>query len=354
MQYRKNQYWNLELEECPGASSSSVPFDPSRRNSSMPFAPSRRGRKSVVWDVRHKTEVHPNGKLYGKLVSSDLFHFFFRLHFFYVFLLLAFGYVVTNLFFALMYWFSPHGCVTHSDSLGRMYFFSVYTFSTVGYGYMAPTCLWAHVWTTVETFVSIVCTAMATSFFFAKISKPDAKIVFSSHCVLSSRNGSMPRLEFRIANERTSEVVEAKVNCSVALLEELEDGSKTIRYHPMQLERDFNPMFSLSWTLSHKLNEDSPLVESGLYTSSSGEVVTDIKPFIVIVVSFTGIDDIFAQGVHARKRYIPADVRKNEVFENILHLDDSGQMQLRVSDLSKTRHISDTSSTSCASSWSIR
>eukprot|EP00854_Cymbomonas_tetramitiformis_P006935 gene6935-8272_t len=148
---------------------------------------------------------------------------------------------------------------------------------------MAPTCLWAHVWTTVETFVSIVCTAMATSFFFAKISK----------------NGSMPRLEFRIANERTSEVVEAKVNCSVALLEELEDGSKTIRYHPMQLERDFNPMFSLSWTLSHKLNEDSPLVESGLYTSSSGEVVTDIKPFIVIVVSFTGIDDIFAQDLPA-------------------------------------------------------
>src|SRR5271165_6841782 len=120
---------------------------------------------------------------------------------------MAGAFVALNFAFALVYALGE-APVANAHSLADLFFFSVETTSTTGYGDMHPETLYGHVVATAENFVGVLVLATMTGLVFARISRPRARIIFAKYPVVTEHNG-VPTLMFRLANrseEHTSEL----------------------------------------------------------------------------------------------------------------------------------------------------
>jgi inward rectifier potassium channel len=236
------------------------------------------------------------------------------------------AYLVTNAVFALAYWVVP-GCVTAANGLSDCFFFSVQTFATIGYGVMAPQSTWAHVVVTIEALAGIVATATITGITFARLARPTAKILFSEKAVVATRDGK-PHLQFRMANWRRNQIAEAQLHVMILLQETTREGETLRRPTTIKLVRDKNPMFLLTWTALHPIDEDSPF-----YGPDAMERLRKMNAEIYIVL--TGLDETLAQTIHTRYRYQLDDIVQNARFADILRMEDG----VRVIDFDKFHDI---------------
>ncbi len=235
-----------------------------------------------------------------------------------LFAVLAGAYLFTNLVFGALYLLEP-GSVTGLDtgSFFEAFSFSVQTLSTIGYGAMSPASTYGHVVMVIEAAVGLLGVALATGLLFARASRPQASVLFSQPVVINVRDGR-PTLTFRVGNARGNEVVEASVR--VALLAEVAspEGHRLRRLHDLELLRDTTPIFSLSWTVMHVIDERSPLYGVG---------PDDIEErMISIVVSLTGYDGTYAQTVHARALYYPEDIQFDRRFVDVIGSTGDGRL----------------------------
>lgn len=240
------------------------------------------------------------------------------------------GYVLVNLIFGTLYWMQPNSVVNSSGSWVEAFYFSVQTFSTIGYGSMSPDSTWAHILVTIESFIGLVAVAMGTGLVFSKFSRPSARINFSKTMVVHNRNG-VPTINFRIANERSSSrIINAKIRLSVLLSLETAEGHSIRRFYPLKLVRDELPMFTLMLNLFHEVDEDSPFfgMDREMYKEKVG----------LFVASFEGIDDTFLQTVQANHIYRAEAIEYGAQFVDMVEFadGDSGIRVLRHENLSKT------------------
>lgn len=121
-----------------------------------------------------------------------------------------------NLIFALLYGISP-GDVANArpGSFTDVFFFSVETLATVGYGVMAPVTLYGHIISAAEIVTGTAFTAIVTGLLFVRFSRPKAKIVYADDAVITTHNGK-PSLMLRLANGRMS-IMSIMSNASVRL-----------------------------------------------------------------------------------------------------------------------------------------
>ena len=94
----------------------------------------------------------------------DLYHELFRMPLPLMILSLFVVYLVLNLIFAgfLMIGGDAAECTNTDGTYGELFFFSIQTFSTIGYGGFAPACTYHHIVVVVESFVGLVSVAMMT------------------------------------------------------------------------------------------------------------------------------------------------------------------------------------------------
>ena len=193
----------------------------------------------------------------------------------------------------------------------RGFFFSVETFSTVGYGQISPRGLGANIVVTVEILSGLLSVTLATGMLFARIARPTARILFSRSAVIAPYRG-ITAFEFRIANVRRNQILELQAK---VLFSRLEGGVR--RFHTLDLERESVVFFPLSWTIVHPISESSPL---------RGLTKEDLRAcdaeFLVLL---TGIDETFAQSVHARSSYKFDEIVWNAKFASIMKLPGDGQ-----------------------------
>ncbi|MEL6346754.1 MAG: ion channel [Myxococcota bacterium] len=251
---------------------------------------------------------------------GDLYHLFIRTSWGVLLGVSIGGYVGTNFFFALLYLLGGD-CIDGAQpgDLTDAFWFSVQTLSTIGYGRMSPSTFYSNVLATIESYVGLVSVAMGTGLLFAKFSRPTARVGFSKMMVIHPRNG-VPCLMFRMANERRNQVVEARLHVSVLRDETTMEGDRIRRFHTMRLERSASPVFALTWTAIHPLDETSPL-----YGLTADNVAAEVA---AIVVTFTGIDDTFAQSIHARTVYLADQIAFNHRFVDILDRDEHGTLTI--------------------------
>ncbi|MBS0618000.1 MAG: ATP-sensitive inward rectifier potassium channel 10 [Spirochaetes bacterium] len=228
-------------------------------------------------------------------------------------------YIAINASFALCYFLTGGIEGMKSANFIMYFFFSVQTFSTVGYGAMYPATTLAHALVVTELGLGIMATAMLTGVFFAKLSQPRAKILFSNVAVVNRRDGKLC-LMIRLANERNNEVAEAQAHVSVLKPETTSEGEKMRRLYDLTLARNITPNLMLSWTLIHEIDESSPLY--GL----DAEIME--RDAIAIFVSITGFDTVFAQTVHARKVYIPTSIRFDARYADAIQVIGPGHTRL--------------------------
>ena len=164
-----------------------------------------------------------------------------------------------NLVFALLYDLRP-GDVANSasGSFSDMFFFSIETLATVGYGVMAPVTLYGHIVSAVEIVTGMAFTAIVTGLLFVRFSRPKAKIICADDAVVSTHNGR-PTLMLRIVNGRVTIMSNANVRLFVLLAEQTQEGQFFRRVHELRLQQSHLPLFIMPWLLMHVIDENSPL-----------------------------------------------------------------------------------------------
>lgn len=234
------------------------------------------------------------------LRSLSIYHHLLTIAWPRFFLDVAAFYLVSNLVFASLYvWAGPdalHG--TSSTTPGgrflESFFFSVHTLATIGYGTIAPRNLAAHALVTVEALFGLMGLALVTGILFARFSRPDARIVFSKQAVIAPYKGGWA-LMFRIANERTNQLLEVSATVT---MNRLEGGRR--RFYELTLERKKVTFFPLHWVVVHPIDEKSPLanVTYEQFLASDAE----------ILILLTAVEEDFGQNVHARSSYLGNEV----------------------------------------------
>ena len=239
-------------------------------------------------------------------------------------LLVIFVYLGTNLLFAFAYLACGPGAITNTKpgSLIDVFYFSVQTMATIGYGQMTPVGHWPNSIVTFEAFFVIVYSALTTGLAFARFTRPTAGVRFSKVAVVGNHDGTRT-LKFRVANDRSSHIVEAQLRLWLIAESMTSEGERYRRSIELALQRSESPVFSLTWTAMHSLDETSALNE---YLGNSA-----IEQQWHLLITFTGYHESLANQVYARHVYLPRDVQQNATFIDIVTvLPDGG----RVIDLS--------------------
>ncbi len=242
-------------------------------------------------------------------------------------LLLSFGflYVLVNLVFTCLFMLEPASVAGGSGSFTDAFSFSVQTLSTVGFGALSPGSPYGDALVTVEVAVGILLAAIATGIIINKLARPQSAVLFSRVMVVTTRHGQ-PTLVFRAANARGNEVVDATVQV-VALVDELSpEGHHMRRVLDLNLLRSSSPMFALSWSIFHVIDQDSPLYGMDLH---EGDALG------AIIVTLLGHDATYGSTTHARHIYAPEDILVGERFVDVIGQLEDGRMTI---DLTRFHH----------------
>lgn len=229
---------------------------------------------------------------------------------------LAAFFVVLNTVFAALYACGTAPIANQSPAgfLG-MFFFSVETLATVGYGDMHPQTVYAHAIATLEIFVGMSSVALATGLIFVRFSHPRARIIFSRHAVVRQINGQ-PTLMVRAANARQNVIVEANAKLRFMFHESTPEGYWLWRILDLDLVRDQHPIFMLGWNLMHVIDESSPLF------GQTPESLAAREASLMIIIE--GADEATTQTMRARHSWPHDAIRWRHRFVDLLSDDENG------------------------------
>ncbi len=249
--------------------------------------------------------------------ALDLYHLSMTVSWPVFYAAMAGAFVLLNLIFAALYSLWP-GCITNLSPEGFFgaLFFSVETLATVGYGDMHPANLYAHIVASVEIFIGMMSIALMTGITFARFALPRSRIIASRHAVVAPYNGQ-PTLMVRAANARKSMIVQAYARMHLTRLERSSEGLSMRRLYDLKLLREEHPMFFLSWTLMHVIDENSPLW--GVSAAQLSEQGASL------VVTLTGSDEVTQQEARSRHIYNADEIRWNHDFQDMLDKDSLGR-----------------------------
>lgn len=189
------------------------------------------------------------------------------------------------------------------------FFFSSQTLTTVGYGHISPSSFATSLTASFESFLGLLSFALVSGLLYGRFSRPAAKIVFSDNLLVAPyRDGK--GLMFRMGNASKSELIETEVQVLMAFNQREEDGSLSRKFYPLTLEINKINFFSLSWTIVHALDENSPIF------SFSAQDILDANAEIMVLVK--GIDETAQQMVHARRSYTADEIIWNARFSPVI------------------------------------
>ncbi|MDB9512552.1 ion channel [Kamptonema animale CS-326] len=248
---------------------------------------------------------------------SDLYHWLLTLSWRGFFSLIALVYVLSNALFALAY-LAGGDCITNAQpgSFKDAFFFSFQTMATIGYGAMYPHTSYANIVVAIEALFGLVGVAMVAGLAFTKFSRPTAKVLFSRIAVIAPQNGVLT-LMYRTANQRYNQILEAQQRLTLVRDEVNAEGQFMRRFYDLNLVRSRTPIFALTWTIMHEIDEHSPL-----YGLTADDFFSQE---IEIVATMTGLDETVSQTIHARHSYVAGEILWNVRFVDILSKSSDGK-----------------------------
>ncbi len=230
-------------------------------------------------------------------------------------------YFLSNIVFGVFY--AAFGATALIDTseiptenlLLRGFFFSVQTFATIGYGTIHPVGLVPNLLVTIESYYSMIITALITGIVFARFARPTAKVLFSEVAVIAPYRG-IEAFMFRMVNGRSSQLIEVGVQVLFSRFVE-ENGKPVRRFDYLELERNRVAFFPLALTIVHPIDDQSPMF--GL----TAEDLRKTDAEILILISAT--DETFSSIVYTRSSYKTAEINFGSKFTSIYNPPEEGE-----------------------------
>jgi inward rectifier potassium channel len=231
-------------------------------------------------------------------------------------------FIALNAVYAFLYWLGHEPIANTNPAIPlplNLFYFSIETLATVGYGDMHPQTDYGHLVATVEIFTGMSFLAVMTGLIFARFSRPRARFMFARHPIIGRHLGK-PTLMIRVANERHNAVSQATARLWLLRLDDDDAGARLRRFYELKLERGEHPMFALSWTLFHAIDKASPLhgVNADDLANTEGTLILNVS----------GVDDNSAQHLYARQIYSHRDIRWNHRYRDIMSYTDDGRLMI--------------------------
>lgn len=256
---------------------------------------------------------------YHTMLTIPRWKFFFIIFSFYFFV---------NFVFASIYYLvgvehlNGINAVKAIDKFGQAFFFSIQTYTTVGYGHISPSGFMTSFIASIEALFGLLSFAIATGLFYGRFSKPKAHIVFSENAIIAPFQGNTA-LMLRLSPYKNTNLTDAEARMTMGIHIE-EDGKMVNKFYALDLELKKVDSLTLSWTLVHPITEDSPL-----YQMSSEDIKTTLGEIIVFIKVF---DDMYSTTVVKRASYtfdeiiygakfLPMFTRSQDNNKTLLHID---------------------------------
>jgi len=244
-------------------------------------------------------------------------------------LFLTLAFICLNLVFAGGYLLigidQLQGVPQSQHPLVATFYFSAQTFTTVGYGALAPIGTAASLLAAIEAFVGLITFSMATGLIYGRFSRPSARIAFSHNVLILPHKDGMA-IMFKMVNQRNNVLLNTKVHVMVSVTHENKRlATHERQYYDLKLEVDAVRYFPLTWTIVHLIDEQSPLY--GLTLRDISKRGTEV---LVLVEAF---DETFSQTVLQKHSYAEHQWIANMRFKRNFAADDSGKVVLNIHEL---------------------
>ncbi|BDD12009.1 inward rectifier potassium channel Irk (plasmid) [Fulvitalea axinellae] len=280
----------------------------------------------------------------GRFTVKDIYHWLMNARWG-VFWTLAVGVIVmVNLLFSVIYFIIGVDKIEGAGEIGVSWagdfataiFFSFQTFTTVGYGALAPIGIPSNIVASLEAVLGLITFSLVTALIYAKFSKASVKLLFSDN-ILVSPHKKGKALMFRMVNERTDSLINMSVDVLVAETK-LKDGKFGKKYDMLNLERSNIMFFPLNWTVVHVLDESSPLYETSCngFKDSSLEFMIQVKCF----------DSTYSQDIYIHHSYVSEDIICDAKFELMYGANEKGVLEIDLTKLNAYSLVVDSEMTS--------
>lgn len=267
-----------------------------------------------------------------RLQDFHLYQFFIRLSWPVFFAVVLAAFLLITVSFTGLYFAAGIGGlqgVPAGPAFGtflQVFFFSVQTLTTVGYGGISPRDIGVNVAASIEAMMGVLGFAFSAGLLYGRFSRPNARILFSSNAIVAPYQGGTS-LQFRIANQRANALVD--IQATVVLMTVQGTGTEARRvYAKLELERESIFFLPLTWTVVHPIEAASPL-----FGKSAETLAAEAAEIMVLL---RGFDDTFSQVVNARFSYRFDEIRWGYRFVPAFHNDENGHLVL---DLTKMDHV---------------
>jgi inward rectifier potassium channel len=256
--------------------------------------------------------------------AHDLYHSLLRASWRRTLAIIALAFVLANCVFAALYSLTGGVANARAGSVADLFFFSVETMSTVGYGEMYPASRLAHAVVVVEALCGILLVATTTGLVFAKFSRSTARLIFSRKAVIANMDG-VPTLMFRVANARGNAIVAAEFHLVLIRTERNVEGQTIYRMHDLPLVRTRVPTLTRTYLAMHRIEETSLLHGATPQSIERDEVQ--------LVVALVGIDGTTSQTIYAGHDYLLEDIQFGVRFADMLSELPDGRLRVDFSRL---------------------
>ena len=237
-------------------------------------------------------------------------------------------YFLVNFAFASIYYIvgvehlNGINAITTIDKFGQAFFFSIQTYTTVGYGHISPSGFLTSFVASVEALFGLLSFAIATGLFYGRFSKPKAHIMFSENAIIAPfQDGTA--LMLRLSPYKNTNLTDAEARMTMGIHVE-EEGKMVNKFYTLDLELEKVSALTLSWTLVHPITKNSPF-----YNLNENDIQTTLGEIIVFIKVF---DDMYSTSVVKRTSYtfdeivygakfLPMFTRSLDNNKTLLHID---------------------------------
>ncbi|MCB0538572.1 MAG: hypothetical protein KDE33_13710 [Bacteroidetes bacterium] len=258
-----------------------------------------------------------------------IYHFLTNISWKMFFFIILVLFTLINGMFSLLYYIVGTEYISNFTSQNfildiiNLFHFSVQTMTTVGYGAMHPTGIISGILASVEALLGLMTFAIIAGLVYGRFSKPQSEIIYSKN-ILITEFEEKKVMQIRIANNLSNDLFDIEGKILMIHNEKNEEGSFVKRYHSLPLVYDKINFMPMSWTLTHIIDEESPL-----FNLSQEEMTANKTEFVVIITSF---DDSYSQLVHSKTSYLCRDIVYEGNWASVFTINENG---VRTFDLNK-------------------